>query len=145
MSYYIKDYFQRGYWVYIHTCPDGKKYVGCTARTQPEFRWGKDGRRYSFNSNFYSAILKYGWDNIKHEVWEFTSESEMYYAEKYLITYYDTTNPERGYNRFPGGKFLTPIKYKWRFPDGSIREMTTASAHKNYIRKKIKLVRLDKV
>lgn len=91
------------YWTYIHTCPNGKKYVGITTREKPEDRWCK-GTRYAYNKHFYSAIQKYGWDNIKHEAWEFTSKSEMYYAEKYLIAYYQTTNPRKGYNNSSGGE-----------------------------------------
>lgn len=90
------------YWIYIHTCPNGKKYVGCTKQVRPELRW-KEGRGYVFNVHFSQAIQKYGWDNIKHEAWELTSESEMYYAEKYLIAYYCTTKSKLGYNRRTGG------------------------------------------
>ena len=90
------------YWVYVHTCPNGKRYVGCTTRVKPELRWAK-GNGYYQNKHFYSAILKYGWSSIKHEAWELTSESEMYYAEKYLIAYYHTTENEFGYNHSSGG------------------------------------------
>lgn len=89
------------YWVYIHTCPNGKKYVGCTTQKLTQ-RW-KEGKGYLFNSHFTQAILKYGWNNIQHEAWELTSESEMYYAEKYLIAYHQTTNPKFGYNHRTGG------------------------------------------
>ena len=58
-----------GYYVYIHTCKvNGKKYVGVTGRN-PESRW-KEGRGYKTNKHFYSAILKYGWTNFEHEVFE---------------------------------------------------------------------------
>ena len=90
------------YWVYIHTCPNDKKYVGCTKQARPELRW-KEGKGYLFNVHFSQAIQKYGWDNIKHEAWELTSESEMYYAEKYLIAYYHTTKSRFGYNHRTGG------------------------------------------
>ena len=91
------------YWVYVHTCPSGKRYVGCTKQARPERRWLK-GNGYRYNKHFYSAILKYGWNNIKHEFWELTCESEMYYAEKYLIAYYHTTEREFGYNHSSGGE-----------------------------------------
>lgn len=32
------------YWVYIHTCPNGKKYVGLTTQETPLLRW-KEGIR----------------------------------------------------------------------------------------------------
>ena len=90
------------FYVYVHTCPNGKRYVGCTKQARPELRW-KEGRGYQFNTHFYQAVVKYGWDNIKHEFWELTCESEMYYAEKYLIAYYNTTDNKFGYNHRTGG------------------------------------------
>lgn len=55
------------YCVYKHTCPDGCCYVGITGRT-PEERW-KDGFGYqSSNYTFFRKIVKFGWDNIKHEI-----------------------------------------------------------------------------
>lgn len=91
------------YWVYIHTCPNGKRYVGITTYPKPEYRW-QEGRGYCRNKHFSRAIRKYGWNNIKHEAWELTCESEMYYAEKYLIAYYHTTDNKFGYNNSSGGE-----------------------------------------
>lgn len=54
--------------VYKHTTPSGKVYIGITSR-KPKHRWN-NGRGY-FNSKrspFKSSIIKYGWDNIKHEI-----------------------------------------------------------------------------
>ena len=90
------------FFVYVHTCPNGKRYVGCTKQARPELRW-KEGNGYQFNTHFYQAVEKYGWDNIQHEFWELTCESEMYYAEKYLIAYYNTTDNKFGYNHRTGG------------------------------------------
>ena len=81
--------------VYIHTTPDGKKYVGATHQN-PEYRFNK-GRGYKYQF-FYQAVLKFGWENITHQLYEVDTEEELHYLEKYLIAYYDTTNPERGYN-----------------------------------------------
>ena len=89
------------FWVYVHTCPNGKRYVGITTASKPEYRW-KEGRGYK-GQLFGRAVLKYGWDNITHEAWELTCESVMYYAEKYLIAYYHTTESEFGYNHTAGG------------------------------------------
>ena len=75
-----KSLEMKRYWVYVHTCPNGKRYVGCTTRVKPEFRWA-EGKGYQTNKHFYSAIQKYGWSSIKHEAWELTCKSEMYYAE----------------------------------------------------------------
>jgi len=92
------------YWVYVHTCTaNGKRYVGVTTQTKPECRWGKNGEGYK-DQLFGKAVRKYGWNNIKHEAWELTCESEMYYAEKYLIAYYHTTESKFGYNLSSGGE-----------------------------------------
>lgn len=60
---------QESNWVlYRHTSPSGKVYIGITSQN-PYYRWNT-GRGY-FNSKksiFKSTILKYGWDNIKHEI-----------------------------------------------------------------------------
>ena len=91
------------YWVYIHTCPNDKKYVGVTGRN-PEIRWGKNGEGYYQNEHFYRAILKYGWDNIVHEVFEVDSKEEMYRKEVELISFYHSNDPEYGYNHSIGGE-----------------------------------------
>ena len=93
-----------GYYVYIHTCTvNGKKYIGVTGRN-PESRW-KEGRGYWYNKHFYSAILKHGWDNFEHEVFEVDSKEEMYRKEIELISFYHTNDPEYGYNNSSGGEY----------------------------------------
>lgn len=90
------------FYVYIHTCPNGKKYVGLTIR-RPAYRWRK-GEGYKSNKHFYSAIKKYGWNNIEHQVFEVDTKEEMFFLEKYFIAYYQTNNPEFGYNNSIGGE-----------------------------------------
>ena len=91
------------FYVYIHTCPNGKKYVGLTT-TDPKERWGLNGAKYKSNKHFYRAIQKYDWNNISHQVFEVDTLKEMYYLEKYLIAYYQTNNPDFGYNNSIGGE-----------------------------------------
>ena len=94
-----------GYYVYIHTCKDnGKKYVGITTKTKPEYRWGKNGEGYLYNDHFRSAILKHGWDNFEHEVFEVDSKEEMYRKEVELISFYHSNDPRYGYNHSSGGE-----------------------------------------
>lgn len=52
--------------LYRHVSPSGKVYIGITSRNVYK-RWNK-GMGYKSCKLFYKAILKYGWDNIKHEV-----------------------------------------------------------------------------
>lgn len=75
------------YIVYKHTTPSGKVYIGIT-KNSPTKRWGA-GSGYKNNIAFRNAIYKYGWKNIKHEILlENLSQSEAFYAEKYLIRWY---------------------------------------------------------
>ena len=90
------------HFVYIHTCPNGKKYIGVTIQN-PEIRWC-NGKGYRQNKHFYRAIKKYGWDNIEHEVFETESIGLMSYWERILIHHYNTMNPDFGYNNTSGGE-----------------------------------------
>ena len=80
------------YFVYIHIFPNGKRYVGLTTQN-PERRWSKGIGyklyRRQYQLPVYHAINKYGWENVKHIVYEVETESEMKYLEKYLISYYN--------------------------------------------------------
>lgn len=52
--------------LYRHISPSNKVYVGITSRDINR-RWAK-GYGYKSCKLFFRAILKYGWNNIKHEV-----------------------------------------------------------------------------
>lgn len=91
------------YSVYIHTNKvNGKRYVGVTIR-KPEQRWN-NGEGYKEQPHFYSAIKKYGWDNFEHFIVEVDSREKMFELEKQCIEFYQTTNPEKGYNKSLGGE-----------------------------------------
>lgn len=54
--------------LYRHITPLGKVYIGITSQ-KPEYRWNKgNGYLNSRKTKPKSSIIKYGWDNIKHEV-----------------------------------------------------------------------------
>lgn len=90
---------KENYKVYIHTFPNNKKYVGITRQTV-NARW-QNGFGYK-NQPIYSEILKYGWDNIKHDVlYTGLSRTEAQEKEKELINKYDSIN--NGYNVSEGG------------------------------------------
>lgn len=99
------------YCVYVHTSPSGKRYVGQTGK-KPEDRWGKNGSRYLKKEKngeymhiaFARAILKYGWDNIEHEVVASNlTKEEADNFEKLLIEKLNTKNRKYGYNLKDGG------------------------------------------
>jgi len=95
----------REYTVYKHTSPNGKVYIGIT-RLNPIKRW-QNGRGYRRNEYFMNAIIKYGWDNIKHEIL-FTNltEKEAWQKEKELISLYQSNNRKYGYNIENGGNTI---------------------------------------
>lgn len=92
------------YFVYCHTNKaNGKKYVGITSQ-RPLERW-QNGKHYSRHKAFYSDILKYGWENFRHEVlYSGLSEEEAKKKESNLIIEWDLLNDELGYNKQKGGK-----------------------------------------
>lgn len=91
------------YCVYMHTFPNGKRYIGITCNT-PQRRWQK-GYGYAHQPVVYNAIVKYGWDSIKHEVVvDKLTLDEANAKEQELITLYQTTNHAYGYNVESGGK-----------------------------------------
>ena len=89
------------YSVYMHITPNNKKYIGIT-KNAPTWRW-RNGSGYSKNV-FGRAIKKYGWDNIQHNILATgLSLKEAEEKEIELISRYDTTNPQKGYNVSLGG------------------------------------------
>lgn len=91
------------YCVYKHTAPNSKIYIGITS-LNPVVRWGSNGAGYHRQAHFYNAILKYGWDNIKHEIL-FTglTKEKAEQKEIELIVEYKSNQKEFGYNVDNGG------------------------------------------
>lgn len=95
------------YSLYRHTFPNGKVYIGITKDT-PTGRW-KNGRGYATQVRMIRAIEKYGWNNIEHAVLlEGLSRVEAEREEIKYIAMYDSTDPAKGYNVFPGGNLRPP-------------------------------------
>ncbi|MBQ1569735.1 MAG: GIY-YIG nuclease family protein [Clostridiales bacterium] len=90
------------YCVYMHTFPNGKRYIGQT-KQKPEKRFG-NGNNYKGCKYIYSAIQKYGWDNVKHEILvSGLSQKDADYYEKYYIALYKSNDRRYGYNLRTGG------------------------------------------
>lgn len=90
------------YTVYKLTDPEGKIYIGCTGNPV-EKRWGK-GSQYNSRSQIFKAIRKFGWENFEKEILcEHLTKEGGSKLEKWFIAYYDSANPEKGYNRALGG------------------------------------------
>ena len=90
------------YIVYMHVCPNNKKYIGITKQL-PEKRW-KKGDGYRTQKYFKRAIDKYGWNNIQHIILlKNLTKKEACNKEIELIKKYKTNNYKNGYNVSSGG------------------------------------------
>ena len=97
------------YCVYKHTLSkevsrkdNDMVYIGITSQ-QPEKRWA-NGLGYTYNSYFYRAIKKYGWNNFNHEIlFSGLTLEQANKKEIELISFYDSTNRSKGYNLQTGG------------------------------------------
>ena len=90
------------YTVYKLTDPNGKIYIGCTGKPIEE-RW-KKGRGYSRDTPIRKAIVQFGWGNFKKEILcEHLIKEGADKLERWFIAFYDSSDPEKGYNRFLGG------------------------------------------
>ena len=101
---------ENNYTVYMHISPSGKVYIGIT-KCNPVDRW-KNGLGYLNKDKngayrqpaIARAIIKYGWDNFKHEIlFEGLAKYEAEEKEILLISQYQSNNSEFGYNIRPGG------------------------------------------
>ena len=90
------------YTVYKHTFPNQKVYIGITCQSVHQ-RW-RNGNAYIHNDYITSAIKKYGWDNIKHEIL-FTglTKEEAEQKEIELIALYHSNEHDFEYNIANGG------------------------------------------
>lgn len=106
------------YKVYIHTCPNNKKYIGVTSQNDADDRW-LGGHGYRNNEHFFRAIKKYGWSKILHEiVGDGLTEEQAIGLERELIKTCNTMNPMFGYNNTNGGEI------KKEYSEESIRKMS---------------------
>lgn len=99
------------YVVYMHTFPNGKRYIGITSQ-KPEYRWDngngylKKGKRSKFGQPLIArAIQKYSWEKVKHTILcENLTREEAEQKEIYLIAKYKSNDPAFGYNTDNGGQ-----------------------------------------
>ena len=86
------------YKIYVHTFPDGRKYVGSTIREDIRLRW-RNGYGYKRHKVLFNAIKSVGWDNIQHEIIDTaTSKETAIKLEEYYTLLWHTNEPEYGYN-----------------------------------------------
>lgn len=128
--------------IYIHTCPNGKRYIGITSRNC-EDGWRK-GHGYRNNKHFYSAILKYGWDNIVHEVLATDlSKETAFQCETSLIAFYKSDNPIYGYNHSKGGEGKTGFSPS-KETRQKIKDKLTGKHRPDEVKRKVSAAHLGK-
>lgn len=105
----MKDKNKKQLWIlYRHTSPSGKVYIGITCQ-KPNARWN-NGNGYRESTYFHRAIVKYGWDNIKHEIlFKNLSETKAKQLEIDLIRHYK--NLSISYNITDGGEGISGFKH----------------------------------
>jgi len=93
--------------IYKAASPDGKVYIGQTKYTLAHRKAGhkiqalKGDRRYPFCI----AILEHGFSAFQWEEIDMAeNQNELDAKEKYWIDFYNSTNPEHGYNGTDGGE-----------------------------------------
>ena len=91
------------YKLYMHVNKtNGKVYIGQTKHSYIS-RWN-NGKGYGHCSRFAKAIKKYGWDSFEHiPLIEGLSKIEVDYFERFFIGFFDSQNPDFGYNITSGG------------------------------------------
>lgn len=119
----------KDYKVYCYIFPSGKRYIGQT-KTSLAVRAGPDGSNYSGCIRFWNAIQKYGWHNLKSKILaDNLTKEEADILEVKFIDFYDTTNPDFGYNMKLGGHHSPPAN------GGYWAGKTLTEQHKENIRK----------
>ena len=87
------------HYIYKHTSPEGKVYIGQTI--QPKIRFKANGCKYK-GMPIYEDIQKYGWNNFEHTIIQTTySDSTANILEQMWISYYRKRCS--CYNRCDGG------------------------------------------
>ena len=131
--------------IYCHTHTDsGRRYIGLTSQTM-EKRWknhiyaaksSKDGRWH-----FPNAIRKYGKDAFTHKILEICDTLESAgIAEVKWIKFYDSRNPDRGFNLTKGGEYAPSVSRIQRseivrklWQNSEYREKVIASTRNSYL------------
>ena len=99
------------YSIYVHTTPDGRKYIGSTS-LKPKIRF-QGGSNYKTCTRFNDAINFFGWNNIKHEILETVEDKETALKrEEYYTRLWRTNEPEFGYNIYVGNIPIEETKNK---------------------------------
>ena len=93
--------YNNKYVVYMLIFPNNKKYCGYSSNIKR--RW-RNKNEYNKQKLIFRAIEKYGWENIKKEIWYcFDNMRDALNKESELIEQLHLTNHNYGYNMVAGG------------------------------------------
>ena len=113
---------EKRYTVYMHIALNNKKYIGITCKN-PKYRWN-NGKGYKPNKHFYNAILKYGWNNIKHLIiCSNLSKKDACDLEMQMIKMYKSNDIKYGYNQSLGGE-NTAYGCRWKLTEETKRKLS---------------------
>ena len=91
--------------IYKLTSPSHKVYIGQATNVLARWRKHEQNAKANKAGFLYSAIRKYGWDSFDKEVIDHaSSKEELNQKEIYWIAFYESQNPEKGYNMTEGGE-----------------------------------------
>ena len=97
----LSQWCKKLYTVYRHIFPNGKSYIGITCVNPYHRRW-RNGYGYRGQPKMYNAIVKYGWENVTHEIlFSNLPLDEANRAEQAMISKFNSV--ENGYNISTGG------------------------------------------
>lgn len=86
---------------------NGKIYIGLTTCTL-EYRWSRhitESKNIKNTKHLYKAMRKYGVEKFSVEVIDSTDDfKELGKLERYYISFYESQNPDKGYNLTAGGE-----------------------------------------
>lgn len=120
--------------LYRHTFPDGKVYIGITGG-DPLARWN-NGNGYMNTKKMSEAIVRYGWDNIKHEIlMTGLTEKEARDAERTTIKTYryeDILNTVYR-NEKPGDAWLKKEKQYFEVPEKAYERIAQLVGTHGYV------------
>lgn len=95
---------------------NGKVYIGQSVDIEARFRKHRSApfnpTNNSYFGHFYSAIRKYSLDNFSFEILEECTKAQLDDREKYWIAYFDSYNPQKGYNETKGGQGTQGLRTK---------------------------------
>ena len=99
------------YCVYMHICPNNKKYIGMTKDIKARWQYGNG---YRDNIDFYESIKLYNWKNIEHLIIaDSLTKEEAEELEEQLILEHKTYDSNYGYNKYIGNKWTEERKNEY--------------------------------